>query len=89
MPCANNKGTDLPAQSDQCHFCSLPRQYNPSNCYIRNFKPLASLCLSAGQFESYMVTNPEDRFSHDMAHISITTQVKILVHEDIQQKGCV
>ena len=38
---------------------------------IRNFKPLASFCGSAGWFESYLVINPEDRFSHDEAHINI------------------
>ena len=30
---------------------------------------LASLCSRAGQFESYLVANPEDRFSHDMAQM--------------------
>ena len=29
---------------------------------------LASLCLWAGRFESYLVANPEDRFSYDKAH---------------------
>ena len=32
-------------------------------------KPLLSLYSCAGQFESYVVANPEDRFSHDVAHI--------------------
>ena len=49
---------------------SLPRSYNTSSCYIRNFKTLASLCLWAGRFESYLVANPEDRFSRDVAHFS-------------------
>ena len=30
---------------------------------------LASLCDSAGRFESYLVGNPEDRFSREEAHI--------------------
>ena len=37
-------------------------------CYSRNFKPLASLCSRAGQFESNLVENPEDTFSRDVAH---------------------
>ena len=36
---------------------SLPRQYNISSFYIRNFKPYASLCSWAGRFESYLVAN--------------------------------
>ena len=34
-----------------------------------NLKPLASLYSWAGQFESYLVANPEDRFSRCGAHI--------------------
>ena len=40
-----------------------------SSFYIRNFKPLASFCGCAGQFESSLVENPEDRFSRDVAHV--------------------
>ena len=29
---------------------------------------LASFCGCAGRFESYLVANPEDRFSRDEAH---------------------
>ena len=35
----------------------------------QNFKALASLSGCAGRFESYLVENPEDRFSHDESHI--------------------
>ena len=41
----------------------------PPFFYIRNFKPLASLCGCAGRFESYLVANLEDGFSRDEAHI--------------------
>ena len=34
---------------------------------MQNLKSLASLYNWAGQFESYLVANPEDKFSHDMA----------------------
>ena len=57
------------AQSDQRLCCSLPGQYNISSFYFYNFKTLASLCSLAGRFESYLVKNPEDRFSRDGAHI--------------------
>ena len=57
------------AQSDQHLCCSLPRSYYTSSCNSQNFKTLASLCSWAGRFVSYLVTNPEDRFSHDEAHI--------------------
>ena len=30
---------------------------------------LAGFCGCAGQFESYLVENPDKRFSHDMARI--------------------
>ena len=56
------------AQYDQHHCYSLPKYYT-SSFYVRNFKPLASFCGCAGQIESYPVANPEDRFSHDEAHI--------------------
>ena len=41
---------------------------NISSFYIRNFKPLASLCGCVGRFESYLVEIPEDRFSRDEPH---------------------
>ena len=45
------------------------RWYNTFSFYIRNFKTLACVCSWAGRFESYLVANPEDRFSHDEARI--------------------
>ena len=57
------------AQSDQRLCCSLSRRYNMYTCYSQNFKTLASLCSRAGRFESYLVGNPEGRFSRDVAHI--------------------
>ena len=56
-------------QSNQRLCCSLPRQYHISSFYIRNFKPLASFGGCAGRFESYLVENPEDRFSRDEAQM--------------------
>ena len=60
------------AQSDQHLSRSLPRWYNISSFYIRNFKPLASLYSWEGRFESTLVGNPEDRFSRDKAQINIS-----------------
>ena len=56
------------AQSDHRLCCSLPGEYNTSNFYIRNFKPLPSFFGCAGQFVFYRITNPEDTFSGDEAH---------------------
>ena len=39
-------------------------------CYSQIFNALASHCSWAGQFESYLVANPEDKFSHDVAQIA-------------------
>ena len=46
--------------------------YSTSTCYSRNFNPVASLSCWPGWFESYLVANPEDRFSRVKAHISHT-----------------
>ena len=48
---------------------SLPRFCNISSFYIQNSKPLASFCGWAGQFETYLIKNPENRFSGDEAQI--------------------
>ena len=55
-------------QSDQRLCFSLPRSYNSSRFYIRNFKSLASFCSCAGRYESTLFANPKDRFSRDKAH---------------------
>ena len=52
------------AQSDQRLCCSLP-------CYSQNFKTRASLCGLAGRFGSYLVANPEDRFSRGVAQFCV------------------
>ena len=68
MPYANNKGTDQPA-----HPRSLISPFtvhsldNTCHCYVLNFKTSASFGGCAGRFVSYLVANPEDRFSSDKA----------------------
>ena len=74
MSYANNKGADQPA-----HVRSLISAFVvccldsiiPLVSISEIFKPLGSFCSCAGQFESYLVENPEDRFSRDEAHIYI------------------
>ena len=39
---------------------------------ITEISRLASLCNSADRFESYLVENPEDRFSRDEAHVNMS-----------------
>ena len=65
-------------QSDQHLCCSLPGWYNTYTCYSQNFKTLVSLCSWAGRFESYLVANPEDRFTRDKAQFNITLYMKAL-----------
>ena len=38
---------------------------------MQNFKTLPSLYSCAGQVESYLVANPEDRFSCDEAQLEV------------------
>ena len=73
------------AQSVQRLCYSLLRQGNTSSFYIQNFIPLASLYCCAGRFESYLVGNPEDKFSRDEAHIiaavrpNMSTELKFML----------
>ena len=45
-----------------------------STVYIRNVKPLPSFFDCTGRFVTYLVANPEDRFSRDEAHIFLHTR---------------
>ena len=71
IPYANNKGADQPAHPRSLIRTFVVRCLDSiiSSFHIQNFKPLASFCGCTGLFESYMVENPEDKFSHDEAHI--------------------
>ena len=68
------------AQSDQRLCCSLSRQYNISSFYILNFKTLGSFCGCADRFVSYLVENPEDRFSCDEAQLKQVAQRATIAH---------
>ena len=45
---------------------------------MQNLKPLASLYSWAGQFESYLVANPKDRFSRDEAQFVVIENVSLI-----------
>ena len=71
VPDANNKGADQPV-----HLCSListfvVRCLESLISLVSTFaiSRLAFLCSWAGQFESYLLKNPEDRFIHGEDHI--------------------
>ena len=51
------------------HLC-LPGQYKTSSFYIQNFKPLPSFSGCTGWFVSFLVANPNNRFSCDEAELS-------------------
>ena len=80
MPYANDKGADQPA-----HMRSLISAFvvhcldSTYTCYSQSFKTLASLSSWAGWFESYLVQNPEDRFSRDEAHYKDSYQPEVLI----------
>ena len=42
---------------------------------------LTGFCSWAGRFESYLVQNPEDRFSLDWAHIAVYKRDSVLSFE--------
>ena len=71
MPYTDNKGADQPEQpcSLISAFCVHCLDSILPLLAIAKISRLASLCGSTGQFESYLVANPEDRFSHDKAHM--------------------
>ena len=48
---------------------SITAQIFTSSFYIQNFKPLPTFSSCTCRFESYLVENPEDRFSRDQAQI--------------------
>ena len=73
LPYGNNKSADQPACPSSLISTFVVSCLNSIIylvSFIQNFKPLATLCSSAGQFESYLVKSPEDRFSGDEAHIA-------------------
>ena len=73
MPYANNKGTDQPAHPHSLIsafvVCCLDRIIPLLAIAKISRRGLASLISLAGRVESYLVGNPEDRFSRDEARL--------------------
>ena len=71
MPYADNKGADQPAHP-RCLIRTFVVRFLGSKRPVlakAEISRLTSLGSSSGWFESYMVTNPEDRFSRDRAQL--------------------
>ena len=92
LPYANNKGTDQPA-----HLRSLISAFvircldsiiSVELFYMQNLELLASLCSWADWFESYLVANPEDRFSRAEAHILMKKYGKLSLNGPGHMKMC-
>ena len=47
---------------------------------IRDYKPLAIFCICTARFVSDLVGNPEDRFSHNEAHMKVGFKGVIVMH---------
>ena len=89
VPYVNNKDANQPA-----HLHSLINTFIV-HCLdsiisvlakIQNFKALSSLCSWAGRFDFYLVANPEDRFSCDMAQLQMSQIMRKLVYALCKQQ---
>ena len=72
LPCANNKGADQPAHPRSLISTFVVR-FLDSVIHVlatSEISRLACFCRWAGQFESYLVENPKDRLSRDVAYLS-------------------
>ena len=69
--CENKDADQLRGNSEADQRLCLRYKYStiPLLPSLQNFKPLAILCGCTAQFMSDLVGNPEDRFSHNEAHI--------------------
>ena len=92
MPYANNKGADQPAHPRslisafvvRC-ICSIISILAKS----RRFKTLANFCGCAGRFESYLVKNPEDKFSRDKTRLVQVSAFCILKKDPLVSEGVI
>ena len=72
MSYANNKGTDQSAHPRRLISTFVVRCLDSMICILATSKDWGSYLASVveqGWFESYLVTNPEDRFSRDKAQL--------------------
>ena len=68
MPYANNNGADQPAHLRSLISAFVLCWIDSIICILAKSKNSKTLAFSR-RFESYLEANPEDRFSHDVAHI--------------------
>ena len=64
--------TTFEPRHEKTCLCYIRTTKAKISLHIRNFKPLPSFCGCAGRFVSYLVGNPEDRFSRDEPLLSCT-----------------
>ena len=78
LPYANNKDADQPTHLRSLISAFVVRCLDSilPLLIIAQISRLACFCSWAGRFESYLVTNLEDRFSHDLFHVWVTSQEK-------------
>ena len=71
MPYENNKDADQPAHPRSLVSAFVVRCLNSIIPILAKSKisRLASFCGCAGRFVSYLVANPDDKFSRDVAHL--------------------
>ena len=81
MPYANNKGADQPA-----HHHSLISAF-VIRCLDSTTPLLARLQLVSVQFESLLVTNPEDRFSRDVAYVTLAKKSVLILNIRTNKSG--
>ena len=68
MQYANNKGADQPAHPRSLISAFIVHCLDGIICLVA-ISEISSFCGWAGWFVSYLVANPEDRFSRDEAHL--------------------
>ena len=89
---ANNTGADQPAHPRSLISTFAIRffgKYHMLTCYKWNFNFLASLCSWGDWFETRFFGNPEDRFSHDEAHMGAAKTLAPLTNWWPVFKNCV
>ena len=68
--CENKDADQLCGNREADQRLCFPYIYSTiSTFYNRNFKTIASFCKCRARFGSDLFGNPEDRFSHNKAHL--------------------
>ena len=75
-------------EADQ-RLCFRYMARQSSSSYLRNFDPLALLCGCTAWFVSELVGNPENRYSHNEAHMLSVLHAKdfyVVLNNSVQTK---